>query len=46
MPLEQLEKEKGSEQNWVDVKGPAGEMAELLKKNGGPFFLGNTGECY
>ena len=44
MPLEQLEKEKGSEQNWVDVKAPAEEIAELLKKNGGPFFLGNTGE--
>jgi hypothetical protein len=44
MPLEQLEKEKGTEQNWVDVKEPAEEMAALLKKNGGPFFLGNTGE--
>jgi glutathione S-transferase len=44
MPLEQLEREKATEQNWVDVKGPAEEVAELLKKNGGPFFLGDTGE--
>jgi glutathione S-transferase len=44
MPLEQMEKEKGTEQSWVDIKEPAEEMAGLLKKNAGPFFLGETGE--
>lgn len=44
MPLSQIEEEQGGEKNWEDVQKPAKEMADLLKKNGGPFFLGNTGE--
>ncbi|KAF2869997.1 hypothetical protein BDV95DRAFT_93860 [Massariosphaeria phaeospora] len=42
MPLEQVEKELGGEQAWKEVEQPAKEVAELLKKNGGPFFLGKT----
>ncbi|KAF2120809.1 glutathione S-transferas-like protein [Lophiotrema nucula] len=40
IPLSQFEKEKGGEQIWEDVKVPAQKFAEVLKRNGGPFFLG------
>lgn len=43
MPLSELEKEKGGERGWEEVRGPAEEAAELLRKNGGPFFLGHEG---
>jgi hypothetical protein len=43
MPLEQFEKEKGVEENWEHVKGPAKEAGDLLRKHGGPFFLGERG---
>lgn len=44
LPLTQLEAEKANEQCWEDVKAPAKEAADLLKKHGGPFFLGETGK--
>lgn len=44
MPLTQVESELGGEKRWEEVKEPAKETADLLKKNGGPFFLGKTGK--
>lgn len=44
MPLSQLEKEKANEKAWEEAKKPAEEAAELLKKHGGPYFLGQTGQ--
>ncbi|KAF2637092.1 hypothetical protein P280DRAFT_458881 [Massarina eburnea CBS 473.64] len=38
--------EKADEECWVKAKGPALEVAELLKENGGPFFLGETVVSY
>ncbi|KAF2706658.1 hypothetical protein K504DRAFT_384821 [Pleomassaria siparia CBS 279.74] len=46
MPLAQLEKEKGGEQNWEELKGPTKTFGDVLKKNGGPFFLGETVVSY
>lgn len=43
MPLSQLEKEKANEEAWKNAKKPATEAADLLKKHGGPYFLGKTG---
>jgi hypothetical protein len=43
MPLSQLEAEKGGEQCWEEVKGPVKEAGDLLRKHGGPFFLGERG---
>ncbi|KAF2691352.1 glutathione S-transferas-like protein [Lentithecium fluviatile CBS 122367] len=37
-----MEQEQANEKCWEEAKGPAREMADLLKKNGGPFFLGET----
>ena len=45
MSLPELEKQKGGEQAWEKAKEPIMEIATLLKKEGGPFFLGSTGEC-
>ncbi|KAF2189447.1 hypothetical protein K469DRAFT_736796 [Zopfia rhizophila CBS 207.26] len=42
MPLSQLEEEKGGEGAWEAIQQPAEEAADLLKKHGGPFFLGKT----
>lgn len=41
-PLPELEKEKATEQAWKDVEGPAKMFGDLLRKNSGPFFLGET----
>lgn len=38
--LKELERETATEQAWRDVEGPAREFGELLRKEGGPFFLG------
>jgi glutathione S-transferase len=43
-PLEQMQKEADVEQCWEAAKAPAKETADLLRKNGGPFFLGETGK--
>lgn len=32
------------EEDWEKAKEPAKEVGDLLRKNGGPFFLGETGE--
>jgi len=42
MPLSQIEKEKGGEAPWEAAKQPIKELADLLKEQGGPFFLGQT----
>lgn len=42
--LDEIEKEKGGEKAWKEAEGHITEVAELLKKHGGPFFLGNRGE--
>jgi glutathione S-transferase len=44
-PLDQVEKEKAKEEDWEKVKAPAKETGDLLRKNGGPHFLGETGKC-
>ncbi|USP74187.1 glutathione s-transferase [Curvularia clavata] len=41
-PLEQVEKDADVEKCWEDAKAPAKETGDLLRKNGGPFFLGET----
>jgi glutathione S-transferase len=47
MPLSEYAKTKDVDECFSEAEGPAKEIAELLKKNGGPFFLGETGEsCY
>jgi len=43
MPLDQFEKEKGREENWELAKAGAKETGDLLRKHGGPFFLGERG---
>ena len=42
MPLAQIEKEKGGDGAWERAVDAIKEMADLLKKQGGPFFLGIT----
>jgi hypothetical protein len=44
MPLSELMAKQGGENCWEDLKQPAKDIANLLKKNEGPFFLGKTGE--
>ncbi|KAF2856035.1 glutathione S-transferas-like protein [Plenodomus tracheiphilus IPT5] len=39
--LQQVGSEAG-EKNWEDAKNPAKVTGDLLRKNGGPFFLGET----
>ena len=44
MPLSQLEKEKGGESAWEAAEVKWRELGALLKAEGGPFFMGKTGE--
>lgn len=44
MSLDDLEKQNATEKCWEDAKAPAKEAGDLLRKNNGPFFLGETGE--
>lgn len=44
MPLSQLEKEKGGESAWKAVEPKWMELGNLLKAEGGPFFMGKTGK--
>jgi hypothetical protein len=47
MPLPELEKSKPAAECWEVAKKPAKEAGDWLRKNGGPFFLGETGEqCF
>ncbi|KAF1841199.1 uncharacterized protein K460DRAFT_322182 [Cucurbitaria berberidis CBS 394.84] len=41
-PLQEIERTKATEQCWEDAKAPAKEAGDLLRKNDGPFFLGET----
>ena len=43
-PLQEVEKNGATEECWEKAKEPAKEAGDLLRKNGGPFFLGETGE--
>jgi hypothetical protein len=42
--LEQVEKDANVDECWEQAKAPAKEAGDLLRKNGGPYFLGQTGE--
>ena len=42
MPLEQLEKELGTEERWVEVKPITKELAAILKASGGPYYKGSS----
>lgn len=41
-PLPEVAKETATEQAWKDAEAPAKMFGDLLRKNGGPFFLGKT----
>ncbi|KAL1791839.1 hypothetical protein ACET3X_009590 [Alternaria dauci] len=41
-PLEQVEKDANAEECWEKAAAPAKEMGDLLRKNGGLYFLGQT----
>ncbi|KAF2472248.1 uncharacterized protein BDR25DRAFT_333615 [Lindgomyces ingoldianus] len=42
MSLSQVEEDRGGEPSWKAAEQPINEIADLLKKKGGPFFLGKT----
>jgi hypothetical protein len=44
MPLEQLEKELGTEERWVEAKPIAEELGVILKASGGPYYKGSSRE--
>ena len=44
MPLRQFEKEQGGDKAWEEATPALKEAGELLRANGGPFVLGETGE--
>ncbi|KAF2131525.1 hypothetical protein P153DRAFT_365107 [Dothidotthia symphoricarpi CBS 119687] len=41
-PLKEVEREYATEECWEKAKKPATEAGDWLRKNGGPFFLGET----
>ena len=41
MPLEQLEREKGGEDAWLQARPGIENLASLLKQTDGPYFMGN-----
>ncbi|GME45297.1 putative glutathione s-transferase [Neofusicoccum parvum] len=41
MPLDELEKKQDPEKTWAAAKGSIEKLATLLKKNDGPYVLGN-----
>jgi len=43
-PLSELEKEKGGEAQWELAKPRYAVLGEMLRENGGPYFLGKTRE--
>jgi len=42
MPLEQLEKEFGTEERWIEAKPIAVELGVILRASGGPYYQGST----
>jgi len=42
MPLEQLEKELGTEERWLEVKPIAEELGAILKASEGPYYKGSN----
>jgi glutathione S-transferase len=44
MPLPQYANENATEERWEEAREGIEEVADLLKKNGGPYFLGETGK--
>jgi hypothetical protein len=42
MSLEQLEKELGTEERWVEAKPIAEELGAILKASGGPYYKGSS----
>jgi hypothetical protein len=46
MPLEQLEKERDTEERWAEAKPHATMLGDLLRESGGPFFMGKTGKPF
>ena len=44
MPLSQLQKEFGGDKAWQEAKPAILQVAEVLKAEGGPFVLGQTGQ--
>jgi hypothetical protein len=42
MPLEQLEKELGTEERWVEAKPITEELGAILKASGGPYYKGSS----
>ena len=43
MPLAELKKERGGEKAWQQAEAGLKGLAEVLKKEGGPFCLGKQG---
>ena len=43
MPLRQFEKEHGGDKAWEEATPALKEAGDMLRANGGPFFLGKTG---
>jgi hypothetical protein len=43
MSLQELENSKTADQCLEEAKAPAKEAGDLLRKHGGPYFLGETG---
>lgn len=41
--LQEVERTLATEEAWGKADAPAKELGNLLRKNGGPFFLGETG---
>lgn len=42
MPLEQLEKEFGTEERWLEAKPTAEELGAILRASGGPYYKGSS----
>jgi len=44
MSLDQWEKKNSSDELWETVKAPAKLLGDILRKSGGPFYMGTTGK--
>ena len=45
-PLAQVARESSEEKAWMDVEPVLKEIGSFLRAEGGPFVLGETGECF